>query len=462
MGHSNPWRERLHRRLEGQARPLLVFPDRTLPAASLWGSARTWVDALRTAGLVDGDRVILAADAGPAFVPMLVAGLWLRLTLAVVAKLPAESTDLLSRFDARLLVASAGARCVHAPAFDAAGLPLGPLEPRRTIGTRTPQARLLLATSGTSSAGRWIALSDRNLLAVLDSHVVLYPVEAACLLSILPWHHAFGLVLDLLAGLMSGADIIRNEAAGRDPALLLAAGRDHPVTHLNAVPITVEHLHRQAGGSDFLRGLQGGLIGGAPISAKVAGILGHSRLRVGYGQTEAAPGICLGAQGEFSAGWIGRPVGCAVRVEPDGTLAFSGPNAALGEWTAHGLVVLDSDRWVRTGDLVCQKGDGYVFEGRLTDAFKMANGRFISAAVVEQAVLAACPGVELCMVGTLDGERMEIAVTASDFASIPQDALASQLSGLGVREFRLLPVPQEGWSRGPKGELDRRNPPWKG
>jgi len=114
-----------------------------------------------------------------------------------------------------------------------------------------------------------------------------------------------------------------------------------------------------------------------------------------------------------------------VRVEEDGTLAFFGPNAALGDWTAAGLGTLDTGRWVGTGDLVRTQGDGYQFLGRLADSFKMANGRFLSAAAVEQAVLAACPKVELCMAGTLNGESLEIAISTDDVSAIDQDALAA-------------------------------------
>lgn len=455
------WRERLHAALVGRPYPLLVTPERILPAASLWTSARAWVAALRAAGIGAGDRVVLAADAGPAFVPLLVAGLWESLSLVVVSASGTDPLKQLEFFDARLMVGASASQCPDAARHDAVGLPIPPLMPRSARRPRTPDCRLLLQTSGTTRSGRWIALSDSNLFAVLDSHRDAGPEAAACVLSVLPWHHAFGLILDLLAGLLAGAEIFRLERLGGDPDRLLSLVHDQPVRHLNAVPITLERLRQSERGAALLRGLTGGLVGGAPVSAGLADFLSQTRLRVGYGQTEASPGICLGAPGEFSASWLGRPVGCRVRVDADGVLAFSGANAALGEWTDAGLQVMDPARWVRTGDLVRAVDQGFLFEGRLADGFKMTNGRFLSAAVLEQAVMMLHPAIEACMVGTLDGRRLEVAISAEALAGLDQEALGRMLADYGVLQFRLHPVPSAGWVRRPKGDLDRRQPPWR-
>jgi acyl-CoA synthetase (AMP-forming)/AMP-acid ligase II len=71
----------------------------------------------------------------------------------------------------------------------------------------------------------------------------------------------------------------------------------------------VRRLSEARGGMDLLRALRGGVVGGAPVDAELAALLAETRLRVGYGQTEAAPGVCLGAPGDWRAGAIGQPVG---------------------------------------------------------------------------------------------------------------------------------------------------------
>ena len=457
---ASPWRARLHSRLRAQPYPLLVTQERILHAALLWSSARVWVDALRAAGVGAGDRIVLAADAGAAFVPVLVAGLWEQLSMAVVQSGARDPQADLTHFDARLLIGPANAHHAAAPHCSDAGLPMNSLHPRSAAGERTPDCRLLLRTSGTSGDGRWIALSDRNLLAVLDSHAQAGPREARCMLSVLPWHHAFGLILDLLAGLLAGAEILRIAPGAGDPDRLLRLAQGHPVAHLNAVPITLERLRQSERGETLLRALSGGLVGGAAISAGLADFLCQTRLRVGYGQTEASPGICLGEPGEFCAGWLGRPLGCSVRVDEDGVLAFAGPNAALGEWTDAGLVVLDPERWVRSGDLACASEDGFLFQGRLADCFKMTNGRFLSAALLESQILALHPGMHLCMVGTVDGTWLELAIPNDHVDRLNQQALKVLLGQFGISGFRLHPVSPDRWVRSPKGDLNRRHAPW--
>ena len=61
---------------------------------------------------------------------------------------------------------------------------------------------------------------------------------------------------------------------------------------------------------------------------------------VPHGQTEAAPGITFGEPGDWRPRWLGRALGCEVRRDDDGVLAFRGPNACVGEWRDGALVRL--------------------------------------------------------------------------------------------------------------------------
>ncbi|MDF1505805.1 class I adenylate-forming enzyme family protein, partial [Roseisolibacter sp. H3M3-2] len=329
---------------------------------------------------------------------------------------------------------------------------------RAARGAAPPEARFLVRTSGTAGAPRWIALSDANVRAVLDSHVPLLALDGATVLSVLPWHHVFGLVLQLLAALDRGATLVREASHGRDPDAMLAAAAAHGGTHLDAVPHTVRRLAERADDRALLRALRGGIVGGALADAAIARALSDTRLRVGYGQTEAAPGICLGEPAEWRAGHLGRPLGCAVRRDDDGVLAFRGPNACVGEWADGALRVLPPDRWVRTGDLAVLEADGsWTYEGRLGDAFKLANGRHVAAAAVEEAVKAAFPAVREALLSSPDGVALLLAVTAEGAPPGAAD-VAPLLGGLAGRPLRVVAVAADAWVRTPKGELDRRHP----
>lgn len=466
---AHAWRAPLYARLRDRPLPLVWTRDALVPAATLWTGARRWVEWLRARGVTAGDRLVCALPPGPAFVMVLVAALWEELTFVPVppgADVEAE----LDAADARLAVAAPGARHSLGTAVvgcEAAGTPpagAGPT-PRPRRGLPTPEARFLLRTSGTTGAPRRVALSDANVRAVLDSHAPLLGLEGATALSVLPWHHAFGLVMELLPALLAGAEVVRDPSGGRDPASMLAVAAEHPVTHLSAVPYTARLLAESDAGVALLGRLRGGVVGGAPADAALADVLRATRLRVGYGQTEASPGITLGDPGAWRAGALGRPLGCAVRLDADGVLAFRGPNACLGRWRDGALAAEAPGRWVRTGDLARAERDGtYTFEGRVADSFKLENGRFVAAAAVERAVCARWPDVGEALLSSPDGRSFVLAVSAAagagPDAAGPAGAadLADVLGPLAARPLRVVRVAPGAWARTPKGELDRRFP----
>ncbi len=467
------WRERLYPRMAGQPTPLLVMPDAIWTAASLWAGARQWVRCFRALGLQPGDRVLSALPADAAFVQCLVAALWEGLTLAVTSPGAVEQEDgdvLLTMLDARLLCITVppGATAQTRPArlcAGAAGWPDDALPAlRASRGPRTPDARLLLRTSGTGGQGQWVAVSDENLFAVLDSHAAALALEGGCVLSVLPWHHAFGLVLGLLSSLLASDEIVRDPLGGRDVEALCALAQAHPVTHVDLVPLLATRLFADRQGAVLLRGVRGGVVGGAPVSAALAELLRATRLRVGYGQTEASPGVTLGEPGEWSERFLGRAVGCEVCIESDGVLAYRGGNACLGVWEDGALRRESAARWVRSGDLVEALPDGaYRYVGRAGDAFKLPNGRFVDAPRWEDTLRRALPqwcDVLLRAVGT---DALELLVTASDTAdavtaheSLVKEAVRL-LDPLGV-SVQLRLIAPEAWRRTPKGEIDRRAP----
>ncbi len=460
------WRDRLHARLAGQPTPLLVLPDHIWTAASLWAGSRQWVRALREAGLMRGDRVVCALPAGAAFVQLLIASLWDGFTLAPVAPRDVEgdrAEALLVLLDARLIVHEArDSRVSPAPHCFVpgdAGWPDRPLPPLRIAAYGvTPDVCMLLRTSGTSGAPSWIALSDANVLAVLDSHAPFLAPTGGCVLSVLPWHHAFGLVLGLLMSLLRAREIVRDPDGGRELQSLLDLADAHPITHMDLVPALATRMFADARGASLLRRLEGGVVGGAPVSAMLAAQLHATRLRVGYGQTEAAPGIALGEPGVWSARGLGRARGCEVRVDSDGVLAFRGANACIGRWTRDGLQRRDPEAWLRTGDIVEATADGgYRFAGRATDAFKLSNGRMVQAVQYEDAIRMRWPSVREVMLRSDGEDGIELLITSEGDA--PRDIdVRTLLGALGEHVRVVTRIATDGWHRTAKGEVDRRRP----
>ncbi|WP_103020650.1 AMP-binding protein [Salinibacter altiplanensis] len=452
----NPWRSLFYEHLRDEGLPALVKNDAVTPAGSLWTGARLWTKSFREFSLQAGDRIVLALPPSTAFVQVLVAALWEGLTIALVP--PNDNIgDACAALDARGAVALKPGpfRWTADPYAGPASVP-DVLRP--TEGSRTPDVRFLVRTSGTTQRARWIALSDRNVLSVLASHLPHLTLQRARVLSVLPWSHVFGLVLDLLPALLAGAEIIRDPAGGRDPASLTALGEAWKATHLSAVPRTIQRLLATECGPALLRRLHGGIVGGAPVAGPLADRLAETHLRAGYGQTEAAPGIALGAPGEWAAHYMGRPLGCQVAVGANGELSFEGPNACVGVWRRHeGLDRRSPNRTVRTGDLVRREGADLFFEGRTDTAFKLSNGRFVRAGAWEGRLKRQFPSLHDVLLFTPAGDDVSVALcTDPSGPNGPSEtAIREVLGPLAERLVGCVRIAPTDWVRRGKGTVDR-------
>lgn len=467
MTSENPWHPLLFRGLRGRALPVFDFGPMVIPAASVWTASREWVSFFRGSGLAPGDRIVLAVEPSPAFLAVLVASLWEGLTLAVAdpsGPCSSRPARLLERFDARLAVVhemAGGAEHVAAATY--ASPPTQPPRLRHSVTPPTPDLALLLCTSGTSGRARAVGLTSPGVLSVVTSHLPELAMEQAVVASVLPWHHSFGLVLELLTSMLTGAVVLRVSNGGRDPSQLLDRIKGRGVTHVSGVPLMFSRLVEHPDGRTLLRGLRGGIVGGAPLSQRLSDALTGTRLRVGYGQTEASPGITLGSPGVFRRGLLGREVGCETRHTARGTLAFRGPNTFAGYFDADrgGLDPMPPCRldggWVDTGDLVEQGGDGWIYVGRADDSFKLCNGRRVDAPVVEDALCRSLPDVDEAAVFTDDGERLFVALSVAPGAAMPaRGSVAEALGPLSPYLAGVLPLPGAMTYRTAKGLLDRK------
>lgn len=139
-----------------------------------------------------------------------------------------------------------------------------------------------------------------------------------------------------------------------------------------------------------LKHLRGGIVGGAPVRGAVRRQLQGTSLRIGYGQTECGPGATLGEAGEWELDdFLGRPLGCEVvlrsaRGETTEELFLRGENLAMGYASAeHFLPVVRADGWRASGDLATRSGDGFIFQGRKDELFKLDNGRMVNPVPLE-------------------------------------------------------------------------------
>lgn len=462
----NPWHDLLYDRLRDRALPALISEGTITPAASLWTGSRLWLESFRESNLQPGDRLLISLSPSAAFVQVMVAALWQGLSIALLP--PGEDvTEYFDEMDACAAVSDADLRYGVSSPDDSiphtwrpeglTGPASAPSTLRNTTQPRFPDVRFLLRTSGTTGTPTWVALSDRNVLSVLASHMPHLDLQNARTLSVLPWFHAFGLILDFLPALLSEAEIIRDPNGGRDPEELLRLTRAWGATHLSAVPLVIDRLKQTDGGPGMLCSLSGGIVGGAPVSGSLAQLLSGTSLRAGYGQTEASPGITLGPPGHWAANYLGRPVGCEISISDSGELHFRGDNACIGVWSNRHLTRLDPDRLVATGDKVEQDGDDLFFRGRRDNTFKLSNGRVVQAGHIESKLKQRFRTLDEAFVFTPDGDNVALALrlTGPDRKSPSDESLRMTIGDLRERLIDITVVAPDTWVSTPKGTVAR-------
>lgn len=431
-------------------------------SATFWREPTTvsYVEALRgideraarlsRAGFREGDRVLLRRENDAAwpldFLSILAAG---GVALPVDPHLTeGELTNLRSHSGARWSIEPAGPQQLDAPAV-----------PPLPTGTC-----VMMYSSGTTGTPKAIPLTEKNLLANIDSmlaRIELGPDDR--MLCLLPFHHAFALMVSVLAPAAAGASLgIAPPLKPRD--LLAAWGRMEP-TFVLAVPALLRLLEKLIQrGSALPGGLRGIVAGGAacPVSTMQALEAAGFPVLQGYGMTEASPVISANAPGECRLGSVGRPLkGVEVRLcaLPEGEILVRGANVMPGyyrdpEKTAEVM----RDGWLHTGDLGRIDKDGYLsICGRSKNLILSDDGKNIYPEEIESALAASPLFAELCVVGRPTGDAQEriaaILVPAEALGVVPAaerpgkvraevDRLCAQLAPYKrVQEIFLKPDP---------------------
>ncbi|KAF5955943.1 hypothetical protein HYC85_008799 [Camellia sinensis] len=242
----------------------------------------------------------------------------------------------------------------------------------------------LLYSSGTTGASKGVVSSHRNLIGMVQTILSRFNLEAGyqTFICTVPMFHIYGLAAFATGLLASGSTVVVLSRFEMDE-MLSAIGK-YRATYLPLVPPI---LIAMVNGADQIRRkydlgtLQSVLSGGAPLSREV--IEGFAEryptvgILQGYGLTEST-GIGAstdsleesrryGTAGLLSPSMEAKIVdpdtGEALQVNRTGELWLRGPTVMKGyfsnvEATAS---TLDSEGWLRTGDLCYIDDDGFIF-----------------------------------------------------------------------------------------------------
>ncbi|WP_309090565.1 feruloyl-CoA synthase [Phenylobacterium sp.] len=274
------------------------------------------------------------------------------------------------------------------------------------FSNRPDQHAKYLLTSGSTGlpkavicAHREISLNSAQIAACFDDP------DPPVLLHSAPWSHSLGANAILHMCLHRGGTLYID--AGQPTAARFGETvrnlRDVQPTYMNMVPagwmLLVDELERdEALARNFFSRLRLMQYGGAALGQATADRIQAVAVRTvgerisfssGYGATETGPTACNVHWPNARMGMIGLPIpGTSVRLVPEaGKLDFrvKGPQVTRGYLGRPDLsaAAFDEEGFYRLGDAArfvdpAEPREGMVFDGRLSENFKLASGTFVT------------------------------------------------------------------------------------
>ncbi len=319
--------------------------------------------------------------------------------------------------------------------------------PRADLATADAHdAALQLYTSGTTGKPKGAIITHENLAVQQELLADAWGWNARdVLLHTLPLHHMHGLAIALLSAIGAGA------SARMLPHFDARAVWDAMAesTVFMAVPtIYAKLLAAFDAGDDAMRArwsanaraLRLATSGSAALPVTlaerwraIAGVYPLER----FGMTEIGVGTSNPLVGERRPGSVGKPLATVRTRVVDDELWIAGPSVFAGYWrrddaTAQAFVVIDGERWFRTGDTVAIDPDGYVkILGRTSVDILKSGGYKLSALEIEE-VLREHPAIgEVAVVGLPDAEWGDRVVACV----VPREGRDDECSEDAVRAF---------------------------
>lgn len=330
-----------------------------------------------------------------------------------------------------------------------------PMNPQRDLA-------LIQYTGGTTGVPKGASVTHSNIVANLYTiHAWVRPVDeegnvgsllmgGECFMGVLPWYHAFGLVMTLLASVLLASKLVcvPDPRAGTPPFTeILRLIAHHRATVLNGVPTLFSAIinHSQVDRFD-LRSLKLCSCGAAPLAPEVArqfeGKTG-AVLYEGYGMTEATAGLICNPTNRQNRklGTLGLPLpgtdilvvdlDTGLRELPpgeDGELAASGAQIMAGYWNrseenAAVFREINGKRYLLTGDIGHMDEEGFfVLTDRKKDIVIVGGYKAYPKEIEE--VLYTHPKVGLVAVIGIPDSRMGQTVKA--FVKLKEGQTASE------------------------------------
>ncbi len=278
----------------------------------------------------------------------------------------------------------------------------------------------VLFTSGSTGQPKGVITTNRMMACnqeMIRSAMAFFEDEPPVLLDWMPWNHVAGGSHNTGIAIYNGGTFYVDDgvpAPGRFEATLRNLREVRP-TYFTNVPKAFEFLVAALETDaevrrNFFSELKIIQYAGASLSQHVfdgldraaKAELGHRVMIItGYGSTETAPFAFTTTWPVERAGHIGLPApGMEIKLVPNAEkteLRLKGPNVTPGYWrdpekTAEAF---DEEGFYRIGDAVrpVDSSDvtrGFIFDGRVSEDFKLSTGTWVNFAAVRSAIIGAC------------------------------------------------------------------------
>lgn len=318
----------------------------------------------------------------------------------------------------------------------------------------------MLFTSGTTGTSKCVALSEKNILAAVNSacETVDFSAEDS-IVSVLPIHHTYELCI-MLAALNYGMNIaindslkhvLKNFALFQPTGLILVplfvstmnkrvweeakkSGKDQVLKALTKISHALRELNfdlRRTLFKQVTTAFGGNLnkivCGGAPLNPELVDTFAEFGIDIfeGYGITECAPLIAVSPYYAPKKGSVGPAVPCCkVRIDNDhindkgfweGEIQVKGDNVMIGYYknAEETAKVFTEDGWFCTGDIGYMDDEGYIFiTGRKKYVIVLENGKNVFPEEIEEYLLKLDAITECVVTGRKNAENGNIVLTA--------------------------------------------------
>ena len=309
---------------------------------------------------------------------------------------------------------------------------------------------VLQYTGGTTGVAKGAMLTHRNLVAnMLQCKALMGSnLHEGCeiLITPLPLYHIYAFTFHCMAMMLVGGHNVLITNPRDLPAMIkdLAAYRFTGFVGLNTLFVALcnNEGFRKLDFSNLKVTLSGGMALQLAAAERWKAVTGCS-ICEGYGMTETSPVATVNPAQSIQIGTIGIPVpstlckvisdeGVELPLGEIGELCVKGPQVMKGYWQREDATaeVLDSEGWLKTGDIAIIQPDGYM---RIVDRKKdmiLVSGFNVYPNELED-VLASLPGVLQCAaIGVPDeksGEHIKLFIVVKPGATLTKEQVMEHM-----------------------------------